>query len=350
MPENLSRVKIYGSYATASSHSGSMRAFDTTDSVSMLREITGSWEVGVDMDFLKWFNLNGTFYNVTTRSPFMAKYSYITDNVSIRNRGVEIALNFSKEWGTFRWNSRYMVSSNFNRIMAMPNDIYISSIQYPISYYFREIIKEGGRLGDVYSYAELETDGKGSIVLDKNGRPTSTMTYDAIKIGNVLPKANMSWANSFKIGDFSIGMVISARIGGKAVSLTNALLDSYGVSEASAAARDKGGVNVDGKTLADPQKWYSTIGGKHCIPQYYTYSATNIRIQEASIGYTFPRKMLGNVCELTLQLTGRNLCMLYCKAPFDPEVIASPSHTLMGTDYFMTPSTRNLGFNIRLTF
>ena len=65
-----------------------------------------------------------------------------------------------------------MVSSNFNRIMAMPNDIHILSIEYPTSYYFREIIKEGGRLGDVYSYAELETDGKGSIVLDKNGRPT----------------------------------------------------------------------------------------------------------------------------------------------------------------------------------
>lgn len=107
---------------------------------------------------------------------------------------------------------------------------------------------------------------------------------------------------------------------------------------------------MNGETLADPKKWYAAIGGEHCLPQYYTYSATNIRIQEASIGYTFPRKMLGNVCELTLQLTGRNLCMLYCKAPFDPEVIASPSHTLMGTDYFMTPSTRNLGFNVRLTF
>ncbi len=350
MPENLSRIKIYGSYATASSHSGSMRAFDTTDSVSRIRKITGSWEVGLDMDFLKWFNLNGTFYNVTTSSPFIVADRYITDNVSIRNSGVELALNFSKEWGMFRWNSRYMVSSNFNRITAMPKNSNILSIEYPISYYFREIIKEGGRLGDVYSYAELETDGKGSIVLDKNGRPTLTMTYDAIKIGNVLPKANMSWANRFKIGDFSIGMVISARIGGKAVSLTNALLDSYGVSEASAAARDKGGVNVNGETLADPKKWYAAIGGEHCLPQYYTYSATNIRIQEASIGYTFPRKMLGNVCELTLQLTGRNLCMLYCKAPFDPEVIASPSHTLMGTDYFMTPSTRNLGFNVRLTF
>ena len=35
------------------------------------------------------------------------------------------------------------------------------------------------------------------------------------------------------------------------------------------------------------------------------------RLQEASIGYTIPRKLLRNVCEITVSIVGRNLWMLY---------------------------------------
>ena len=69
--------------------------------------------------------------------------------------------------------------------------------------------------------------------------------------------------------------------------------------------------------------WYSVVAGGTAVPQYYIYSATNIRLQEASIGYTIPRKWLGNVCDIKVSLIGRNLWMIYNKAPFDPESVAS---------------------------
>ena len=47
---------------------------------------------------------------------------------------------------------------------------------------------------------------------------------------------------------------------------------------------------------------------------------------------------------------GRNLWMIYCKAPFDPEAVASTGLNYQGIDYFMSPSTRNIGFNLRLKF
>ena len=62
------------------------------------------------------------------------------------------------------------------------------------------------------------------------------------------------------------------------------------------------------------------------------------------------RKKLGDVCEITLSLVGRNLWMLYCKAPFDPETIATTGNFYQGIDYFMMPSLRNIGFNLRLKF
>ena len=47
---------------------------------------------------------------------------------------------------------------------------------------------------------------------------------------------------------------------------------------------------------------------------------------------------------------GRNLWMIYCKAPFDPEAIASTGNNYQGIDYFMVPSLRSLGFSLRVTF
>ena len=159
----------------------------------------------------------------------------------------------------------------------------------------------------------------------------------------------MAWRNDFSVGIFRSGFMVSARIGGIVYSATQAQLDYYGVSEASAAARDAGGVRINGGSLIPAYNWYEVVGGKN-IPQYYTYSATNVRLQEASIGYTIPRKKLGDVCEITLSLVGRNLWMLYCKAPFDPEAVATTGNYYQGIDYFMMPSTRNIGFNLRLKF
>ncbi len=92
------------------------------------------------------------------------------------------------------------------------------------------------------------------------------------------------------------------------------------------------------------------IGSESGIPQYYTYSATNLRLQEASIGYTIPKNKLWGVADITVSLVGRNLWMIYCKAPFDPEAVATTGNYYQGIDNFMMPSSRDLGFNVRLKF
>ena len=69
-----------------------------------------------------------------------------------------------------------------------------------------------------------------------------------------------------------------------------------------------------------------------------------------SIGYTFPKKWMGDRVKLTASLVGRNLWMIYCKAPFDPEAVASTGLNYQGIDYFMMPSLRSIGFNVRVKF
>lgn len=87
------------------------------------------------------------------------------------------------------------------------------------------------------------------------------------------------------------------------------------------------------------------------LPQYYLYSATNVRLQELSLGYTLPTKWFRDKMRMTVSFVGRNLWMIYCKAPFDPEISAATDNAYyQGVDYFMQPSTRNFGFNVKLQF
>ncbi|MGL5261924.1 MAG: SusC/RagA family protein, partial [Bacteroides sp.] len=213
----------------------------------------------------------------------------------------------------------------------------------------RFILKKGGTLGDLYSISDLERDSNGNIKISETGDITVT-NADYIKLGSVLPKANMAWRNSFSYKNIHASFMVSARLGGIVYSATQAALDKYGVSKQSAVARDYGGVIVNGGDLVDSEKWFTAIGSQSGVPQYYTYSATNVRLQEASIGYTFPKEMLWNVADLTVSLVGKNLWMIYNKAPFDPESVATTGNYYQGIDYFMMPSTRNIGFNIRLKF
>ena len=384
MPRQLEYMKLRASFADVGTpfdrwlanplhewpNKGNAWATDTTYPVELKPERTQSWEIGLQMRFLEWFSLDATYYRTNTKNQTFfpdistgSGYSEIPiQSGNVLNEGFELALGFEKQWGIFNWSSNYTFSTNRNEIIELAENainpvtgekLNISLMNMGGLGNARFILKEGGTLGDVYSRQDFVRDSNGAIYIDADGK-VSTRTIDNqedyIKLGSVLPKANMAWRNYFRIGNFNLGFMLTARLGGVVFSRTQAMLDYYGVSEATATARDNGGVMVNGSDLVDANTWYTAIATGDVVPQYYTYSATNVRLQEASIGYTFPRKMLNNVCELTLQLVGRNLWMIYNKAPFDPEAIATTGNYYQGIDYFMMPSTRNFGFNIRLKF
>ena len=385
MPENLEYIKLRGSFASVGSaferyianplhtwpEKGSSWETQTVYPIDNLKpEITNSWEIGLTMRFLKWFNLDMTYYNTHTTNQTIypeisagSGYSKIPiQSGDILNHGLELSLGFDKTWGIFNWQSNYTFSTNKNKIVSLADgainpvtgeQLNITSLDMKGLGNLTFLLKEGGSLGDIYSREDLKRDSNNNIYVDAKGNIATEGIKDInkyIKLGSVFPTANMAWRNDFKIQNFNIGFMFTARLGGVVYSRTQAMLDYYGVSESSAIARDNGGVMINGTDLFDANKWYTAIGGGDTVPQYYTYSATNVRLQEASIGYTFPRKMMNNVCELTLQLVGRNLWMIYNKAPFDPESIATTGNYYQGIDYFMTPNTRNFGFNLRLKF
>ena len=173
---------------------------------------------------------------------------------------------------------------------------------------------------------------------------------ETFKVGNANPDYNLGFRNAFSWKGINLSFLLTARIGGEVVSATQAALDNYGVSEASAIARDNGGVQVNNGKL-DAQYFYQFIGGGETgMISQYVYSATNVRLQELTLGYTLPREWFKNKLGLTVSFIGRNLWMIYNKAPFDPELTSSTGTYYQGFDYFMQPSTRNLGFSVKFDY
>src|SRR3546814_12199981 len=77
---------------------------------------------------------------------------------------------------------------------------------------------------------------------------------------------------------------------------------------------------VDGN-LIDAETYYNYISAAadyNAAAQEYTYSSTNIRLRELSIGYTLPQ-FSSTFKNVNLSLVARNLVFLYKKAPRSEE-------------------------------
>ena len=379
-PEWLTFLKVRGSYTEVGSSYGRFmttasypydeqnKSWSTTTTYPNYKlkpERTKSWEAGIDANFFQDLSLKLTYYRSNTFNqtfyaslPASSGYSNIPiQSGNIMNQGIELGLGYDHTWGDVSFGAHYTLTWNENKVIDLAdgalNPFTGQTIEMPqlIVGSFgqtdaRAILRKGGSMGDVYGQRILSRDLNGYIYNDPN-TGLSTEVVDDYFLGSILPKANMGLALDFGWKGLNLAMTFNARIGGIAISETQSLLDKNGVSEASAVARDNGGVKVN-QGMVSAQSWYQAIGG---IASHYTYDATNVRLGELSLNYTLPREWFNNKCGLTFGFVAKNLWMIYCKAPFDPEMTtAASSNYYQGFDLYMLPSTRSLGFNVRLQF
>ena len=329
-------------------------------------ERTKTWEVGLDTRLWNDVRLSASWYladtsnqtfqpTVSTSSGYSSMY---VQTGCVRNTGVEASLGYGHTWRDFSWDTNVTFTWNRNEILDLMDGMCDPMTGEPLKDRLeikglgkaKYILKKGGTMGDLYTTSNLKYDENGYIQVDRNGNFVTTDVGEEIYLGSVLPDYNLAWRNDFSWKGAHLGVLFTGRIGGICYSATQANLDLFGVSETSAAARDAGGVLINGREMVDPQRWYAAIASQSGLPHYYTYSATNFRLQELSVGYTLPRRWFRDVCSIDISFVGRNLWMIYCKAPFDPEAIASTGNNYQGIDYFMVPSLRSLGFSLRVTF
>lgn len=349
-------------------YNGSVTAQTIAPARHLEPERTKSFEVGLNAKFLSgkiW--LDATYYNTNTYNQLFLydappssgyKQKYLNSG-KVNNYGVEAVLGYKNTWRDFSWSTAFNFSLNRNEIKELVPEgtvdpdtgeaVELPEVNKDFGGY-RIKLRPGGSIGDFY-VTGLKTDDKGNIYVDPNSGAVSVDNNTWIYAGNTEARYRMSWNNTFSWKGLSLGVLVDARIGGRGVSVTQALMDRYGVSEDSAVARENNGVRLnETQVITGVQDFYNNVGDGMGMMSQYVYNMTNVRLRELSLGYDLPAKWFNDKLLATVSLVGRNLFMFYNKAPFDPESTASTGTYYQQLDYFMQPSVRTIGFSVRLQF
>jgi len=341
---------------------GSIQPNDTAPFDDLKPEMSNSFEIGTEWRFWNHrLSFDFTFYNTNTKnqlfilpsSPGAAYKFYYVNAGNIQNRGIEIVFGIVPVLtNDFMWRSNINFSRNKNCVKKLHQDLpaFIYGDEgFSSSYSMR--LKEGGSFGDIYGKA-FKRDENNQIEYDQNGIPLSVGEGNTEKVGNSNPDFMLGWGNTLKYKNLSCYFLIDGRFGGKVLSQTQAILDQYGVSKNAGDARMKGYVDLEGNQIKNIKDFYEQIGGRNGVTEYYMYDATNIRLREVSLSYSFPTKWMKKskiFHEIQLSIVGRNLFFFHQKAPFDSDAVLSTDNNNQGIDIFGMPSTRSYGLSLKVS-
>ncbi|OMP31953.1 SusC/RagA family TonB-linked outer membrane protein [Mangrovimonas sp. DI 80] len=381
MPDGISFAKIRGSYAEVGSDIpvyatiplNSINATNTGIGTAPFAPLEGetleperqkSFEIGTEWRFFNnRLGFDFTYYNTNTfnqifyiqAEPNPNGYSQnIVNAGEISNEGFEIVLNATPvQTDKFSWESSVNFAQNDNEVISV----------HPSLQDGEAIITARGVNGYEYSLIEGEDFGSikaRSLVRDENGTPVinssgTLMSTDFETVAHAQPDFTLGWNNTFEFGNFTLNVLIDGKFGGDVMSVTEAVNDKYGVSQASADVRNTNGGMVDVvdesgvASQITAQEYFNTIGGRDGMLGEYVYDATNVSLRELSLGYklNLQDKFIDDV---SFSLIANNLFFFYKDAPFDPNVAASTGLGLQGVDIYNQPSTRSIGLNINVNF
>ena len=296
MGRNIDLFKFRGSYSIVGNDVpvyktnprytyGDQGAINPPESVpfrTLKPEKTHSFEVGFDGEFFQHrLHVNATYYKTNTKNqyfevtlPWESGYkSQFVNAGNVQNQGFELTAGWFQDFGNeFTWSTDLNLSYNDNKIIELfdgiQDGVTVSNLGGA-----KVILYEGGQYGDLY-VRTLKRDESGKLVTEtpegadyqipvNGGEQNSDLKY----MGNMNSKWNMGWNNTFRYKDLTLSMLIDFRIGGKVVSMTEATLDGYGVSERTGRARDRGYVMREGITT-----WWARQASTRSTTSRITYT------------------------------------------------------------------------------
>ncbi len=283
--------------------------------------------------------------------------SAIINNGQLQNTGVELLISGKiLEEKDFGWTSSFNFSVNNSKVVALAE----GQTSLTVAQSRTQVAFIQHRVGEEFSQIvvnDFARDKNGAIVYDADGLPKQG---DLVSMGSGVHPYTGGWENDFRYGNFSLGVLIDFKFGGKIYSATNAYLYQFGLHKETLPGRDAGitgvGVTEDGKAntkLVTPgliQSYYGRIGGQIGTP--FVYDASFIKLRQVSLGYDLPTSWLEStpVKKITLSLVARNLAILMKKTPnIDPETNINVSNA-QGLELAGVPPTRAIGFNLNVKF
>ena len=362
--------------------------------VDLKPELTSSVEFGADLRFLKnRVSVDLTYYHKKTTNQILSatiarstgSYSKIMNAGEIVNKGVELLVtgNVVKKTN-FNWDLTLNFAQNKSEVVSLMNGVstYIFGADRLISIESRP----GQPYGNLYAAKWLRDANGNRMINSTTGLPIvdgTTSNYQLV--GNFNPNWTGGVSNTLTYKGFSLYCLVDIRQGGEFLSLSNYYMDAYGTSVRSLEGREgwyaseaarltagatpanwtaTGGYLADGVTATnDGTKWVST-GSKNAkyvnpesyfgqgVGEQYINDASFVKVREFSIGYEIPRSLFRGlpIQGASVSLIGRNLFFIYkASKDFDPECTYNSSSYGQGVESHAMPTTRNIGFSIKMT-
>ncbi len=383
LPNAVSFAKLRGSYATtgndaapflttqlynftAGGNGGFITRNGTKPFPELLPELTTSMELGFEAKFFNdRFGFDLGVYTSDSKNqlfrisvpPASGWTSEFINAGLVNNKGIELTLNGSPiAKGDFRWNIDANFSKNVNKLVELSPTLKVLNLTNDFMVFQRAV--EGQPLGQMYSRGYIR-DASNRVIVGANGLPLINRNTD-VYIGNSRPDWTGGFNNTFNYKKFSFSALVTARVGGNVSSFTNAIIYADGQTAETLEGRNGfvfSGVNAAGavNTIStNAETFWKFVGGRNSpIGEVWSYSATNVRLREASISYALPNNLFKKAPfqAASVSLVGRNLFFIINKAPgFDPESTAGATNTSVGQEGFSLPSTRQIGLNLNLSF
>jgi hypothetical protein len=191
-------------------------------------------------------------------------------------------------------------------------------------------------------------------------------------LGDINPDWTGGIQNNFKYKDITLSFLVDIKHGGSVFSLDQAYGQATGIYPETVGLNELGnpkrlpvsqgggvllpGVDKDGnpnKVRAEAFDGTSTpYGYINNPPAAFVYDASFVKLREAAITYSLPKKWIGEKVfkSVDVSLVGRNLWIIHKNLPYsDPEAGLS-SGNIQGYQSGAYPSVRTFGFNFKFRF
>lgn len=382
---DMDAYQLYNTYKIGSEgNTGGVSAENNSTTLyneNVRSELISSWEFGAELRFCNnrlgvdftWYKSNARRQLLNIPMNSLSGYSQMKVNAGdIQNTGVEIMLNATPiQTKDFSWDMTLNFSKNNNKIIELLPGEENKNMNYKLGGYDNLNIYAvaGGNYGEIWGtkFQRVEEgEYAGKLLLNAAGLPQGTSKAE--KIGDQQAKCLLGWTNTLRYKNFSLSFLIDGRFGGDIFSGTNRMLQANGVAACTVVNGERNdfvvdGVISDGKggyvpstIKVSPEDYWTAItssSGNLGIGEANLYDATNVRLRNLALNYSFPKKMLEKTCfqQVKLGVSCNNVWMIYSNMNgVDPESVFATSTNATGFENAASPTSRSYLFNVTLGF
>lgn len=273
----------------------------------------------------------------------------LTANVGkLSNKGLEVVLNGTPViTDNFSWTTGINLAHNKNKVITLSDSQFNIDNRLTVqpdgggqSGSTVQILAPGQAIGTFFTFKYAGKDANGvSQYYDAAGNIKTQGLLnktDYYVLGNAQPKALIGWSNNLRYKNFDLSIFMRAVLGNKIMNVTRADLFRPNTAQFTNIP-----VEVENESTADFNSYrYSSR---------FIENGSYLRLDNATLGYTFKKGIIPGVNSIRLYTTANNLFVITGYKGIDPEINQGGIAPGVDTNNFY-PKTRTFLFGLNVSF